>query len=122
MPKESSLPALPKQYKRKEAKVDSLVLDWFRENYPYSVAIEVKVGKNKALKHQEAALSQVQDGAFSFKIPDMGRLNPFDGFVLKGAHAYIVTCYGMTCDACRIDGNKKFSIKLKPPEGGNGCK
>ncbi len=106
------LPKLPKQYKRLESKIDSKVIEWFAKNYPYSVALEVKVGKNKLLDHQKITLNQVQDGIFAFKIPDMGRRNPFDGFVLKGAHAFVVTCYGNVCDAVRIDGGIKFVIKL----------
>lgn len=106
------LPKLTKQYKRKEAKIDGDVIKWFENNYPYSVALEVKVKGGKFLEHQEIALKQVQDGKFSFKIPDMGRRNPFDGFVLKGAHAYKVVCYGRTCDAVRIDGSNKFTFKV----------
>lgn len=104
---------LPKKYKRNEAKVDGLVLKWFEDNYPYSCAVEVKVGKNKLLPHQEIALKQVTDGAFSYKIPDMGVRNPFDGFILKGAHAFVVTCEGMTCTAHNIANDKEFLIHLK---------
>lgn len=105
-----NLPNLPKQYKRKEAKIDSLVLDWFLENYSEDVAVEVKIKGNKVLPHQEVALQQVTDGKFKYKIPDMGRKNPFDGVVLKKAHAYVVTCDGMNCVAV---GPKTFEIKLK---------
>lgn len=113
MPK---LPDLPKKYNRREAKIDGLVLDWFRENYPTSVALEIKIKGNKVLPHQALALRQVADGAFSYKIPDMGRRNPFDGFTLVNAHAYVVTCDGMVCEAESIDGKgwMKFELKKKP--------
>jgi len=106
------LPPLNKLYKRSEAKIDTPVLEWFANNYPYSVAIEVKVGKGKLLPHQELALNEVQDGEFYYKIPDMGRKNPFDGFVLKGAHAFKVVCTGKNCRATRIDDHVEFDFKL----------
>lgn len=101
-----NLPELPKKYKRREAKVDGLVMAWFKKNYPESVAVEVKVGKNKILPHQDAALSEVDRGVFVYKIPDMGRRNPFDGFVLKNAKAFVVTCDGMKCHAVGYHGEE----------------
>lgn len=109
---EIDLPNLPKQYKRKEAKIDSKVLDWFFYNYPDDVAIEVKIKGNKTLEHQDVALNQVQSGAFKFKIPDMGRRNPFDGVVLKKAKGFVVTCDGNKCVAYRIDGQETFDFSL----------
>lgn len=112
------LPTLPKKYKRREAKIDSLVLHWFEENYPKSVAIEVKIKGKKVLPHQEVALGKVQSGKFSHKLADMGRRNPFDGFVLKNADAFVVTCDGMDCTAV---GPTTFKIKLvsdNPVQGG----
>lgn len=106
-----TLPDLPKQYKRREADIDSLVLDWFLENYEEDVLIEVKIKGNKILPHQEVALQQVTDGRFKYKFPDMGRLTPGDGIVLKKAHSFLVTCEGMNCIAV---GPTKFNIKLKP--------
>ena len=61
------LPDLPKKYKRKEAKIDNIVIDWFRDNYPHSCAIEVKIKGNKILPHQELALKEVARGKFSHK-------------------------------------------------------
>lgn len=111
----SNLPSLPKKYNRQEAKIDGLVIDWFRENYPTSVALEIKVKGNKLLPHQRLALEQVGSGKFSYKIPDMGRRNPFDGFTLINAHAFLVTCDGMDCVAERVFTGEKFNIKLKKP-------
>lgn len=104
-----NLPNLPKQYKRKEAKIDGLVLDWFLNNYPNDVAIEVKIKGNKVLPHQELALKEVQEGHFKYKIPDLGRRNPFDGIVLKNAEAFVVTCDGNSCEAV---GSTTFKFKL----------
>lgn len=106
------LPPLPKKYNRKESKVDGLVINWFKENYPFSCAIEVKVGKNKLLPHQELALKEVTNGSFGYKIADSGIRLPFDGFVLKGAHAFVVTCVGMKCVARNIANDKEFNIDL----------
>jgi hypothetical protein len=106
-----NLPELPKKYKRREANIDGKVLDWFLENYDGDVAIEVKIKGNYALEHQEIALSQVNNGKFKFKIPDMGRRNPFDGIVLKKAEGFLVTCDGKNCIA--VSDKKTFSFKIK---------
>ncbi len=98
-------------YKRKEAKVDGLVIDWFANNWHKSVALEVKIKGNKALPHQELALKQVKEGRFKYKIPDMGRVNPFDGFVLVGADAFIVTCEGRKCVVKDMEG-RSFKIEV----------
>ncbi len=113
MRKQTELPPLPKRYNRKESKVDDLVDDWFYFNYPYSYAVEVKVKGNKALPHQVLALKEVQDGAFSYKLPDMGRRNPFDIFGIKGGHGFVVTCEGLSCEAVRIDNKSKFTFKIQ---------
>lgn len=108
-----NLPDLPKQYNRKEAKIDDKVGQWFLENYPEDVAIEVKVKGNKALPHQLIALWQVAKGIFKYKIPDMMRRNPFDIVILKKAHAYIVTCDGNKCHAVQIGGeSQEFDFKV----------
>lgn len=99
------LPQLPKKHQRKEAKIDSLVAKWFLDNYPDDVAIEVKIKGNKLLPHQEVALNQVNKGEFAYKIPDMGRKNPFDCVVLKKAKAFVVTCDGSLCEAKGLHGD-----------------
>ena len=107
------LPPLPKQYEREESKFDTPVIEWFAKNYPYSTAIECKTKKGKIEPHQKLALGEVQDGSFGFKIPDMGKRNPFDGFTLKGAHAFVVVCEGKSCHASRIDDHYEFDFKIK---------
>jgi hypothetical protein len=93
------LPELTKQYKRTESKIDGKVIDWFYNNYPETVAIEVKMKGGKIKPHQELALNEVNSGRFKYKIPDMGRRNPFDGIVLKNVKAFIVVCDGHDCIA-----------------------
>ena len=106
------LPDLPRKLNKREAKITPDVIRWFKENYKTSVALEIKVGKNKLLPHQEIALEQVQKGSFSWKIPDMGTRNPFDSFILKNANAFVVICDGRECEATRIDNKEKFKIFL----------
>ncbi len=103
------LPILPKARKHKEADITPLVKEWFVKNYPRSVALEIKVKGGRLKPHQAVALQQVQDGVFSFKIPDMGRLNPFDVFVLKDADAFEVWCDGNMCHAKGYNG-KEFDF------------
>lgn len=107
------LPSLPKKYRRAEAKIDSLVGEWFDKNYHRNWAVEVKIKGGKIKEHQDLALKEVQSGKFWWKIPDMGRRNPFDLFGLKDADAFVVTCDGLSCEAVGYNG-QSFSFKLKP--------
>lgn len=93
------MPELPRVLNKKEAKITPKVIKWFEENYPHTVAVEVKVGKNKVKDHQQKAIDQVNNGVFSWKIPDMGNRSCFDFFVLKDAHGFVVTCNDNVCEA-----------------------
>lgn len=106
------LPPLPRILKKREADVTPLVLAWFKENYPKSVALEVKVGKNKLLPHQEAALREVSRGSFSYKLLDSGARMPFDAFVLIDADAFLVICNKKTCQAFKPDKSFCFEFKV----------
>lgn len=86
---------------------------WFEENYPRSVALEIKIKGGKIKPHQEAALNQVAKGTFSYKIPDMGRRTCFDSFMLKDADPILVTCDGNTCEAINIKTNEQFIFEIK---------
>lgn len=108
----TTLPPLPRVLNKKEADITPDVFKWFRENYPYTVALEVKIKGGRMKPHQKVALDEVQRGVFSFKFPDMGRRNPFDGVVLHDAEAFVVTCDGRKCEAVRIDGEKSFFFKI----------
>jgi len=92
----NELPNLPRKNKRVEAKVDGPVLDWLSKNWPKSFAVEVKIRGGRVLPHQKVNLKKVAAGRFAYKIPDMGRQNPFDGFCLKDADALL----------CVVDGKK----------------
>lgn len=100
------LPNLPRKNKRLEANIDGLVAEWFLQNYPNDVAVEVKIEGNKTLSHQDIALEQVRVGKFKYKLPDMGRRNPFDFVVLKKAHPFIVTCRGRECEGLNLKTRK----------------
>jgi len=106
-----TLPDLPRTLKKREADITPHVLAWFKKNYPRSCAIEIKYGKNKLEDHQVTALAQVAKGSFTYKIPDMGRKNPFDGFLLKDADAVVVTCEKRTCDV-EVNKTHTFTIKV----------
>lgn len=83
------------------------VINWFENNWPSSVALEIKITGGKLKDHQHKALIQVQKGAFEYKIVDTGRRNPFDAFILKKAHAFLVVCKKTTCTV--IPYNKNIS-------------
>ena len=81
---------LPKKVKRKEADIDGKVAQFLYRHHPRSFALEVKVDGGKVLDHQTKALRQVATDTFKpLKLPDMGRRNPFDYVVLKGADAIL---------------------------------
>ena len=102
---------LPKKYKRTEAKVDGKVLNWLLKNYPNSFALEVKIKGGRVLEHQEKALKQVEHGRFAYKLPDMGRKNPFDGFGLIGADALLCVVDGKKVD-CRVNDTHSISFQI----------
>lgn len=107
-----NLPDLPKKRKHKEADITPAVIKWFEINYPYTCALEIKVKGGKAKAHQLSALQKVHDGFFAYKIPDMGRKNPFDAFILRKAKAFVVTCDGSDCEAKEMNGSW-FRFKIK---------
>lgn len=88
---------LPKKVKRKEALIDAQVAEKLIKYHPRrNWALEVKIKGNKLSQHQEAALRQVAHGRFLYKLPDMGRRNPFDYVYLGDADAIV----------CVVDGKK----------------
>lgn len=110
-----SLPPLPKKYERKEAKIDGRVADWFFNNWPRAVAIEVKITGGKTKPHQEAFLKKVSKReGFKYKFRDGGLRTPCDYIVFpKDAvvDAVLATCDGNICD-CVINGSEKLTIKV----------
>lgn len=63
-------------------------------------AIEIKHAKGMTLyansiqPHQRDALLRAKHGILRYKIPDMGRRNPFDGVILASIPAFVVVVYG----------------------------
>lgn len=88
-----TLPDLPRQLDKKEANVTRRVMKWIAKNWPRSAGIEIKIEDGKLADHQIESLQKVQRGKFVYKIPDMGRKNPFDAIFLKNADALIVRVY-----------------------------
>ncbi len=94
------LPPLPRSGgKKREAGITPKVLEWFRLNHKTSAAIEIKATATNSIPesalepHQRKALLDAQNGGLVWKIPDLGRRNPFDAFMLKGVPAYVVACF-----------------------------
>ncbi len=94
------LPDLPRSGgKKREAGCTPAVLAWFRLNHKTSAAIEIKATATNSIPesalepHQRKALTDAQNGSLEWKIPDLGRRNPFDAFMLKGVSAYVVACF-----------------------------
>lgn len=87
---------LPRVLNKREAKKTPEIMALLNE----TCALEVKQTKTSTLPanslaiHQYKALMEVHNGTFRYKIPDMGRRNPFDGFVLKAEKAIVVVIFG----------------------------
>lgn len=80
----------------KEKQLQSMFRNWLRANWKSSAAFELKICKTERFnlkciaEHQLGNLSMVQQGLFSYKLPDLGLQNPFDSFTLYKAEAYVV--------------------------------
>lgn len=106
------LPELPKKYSRKEAKIDGRVAQWFYDNHPHSVLLEVKIKGGKLKEHQERLLASVGKlGKFMYKFKDGGARTPLDYVILKNADAVLAVCDGNTCE-CTVNNKQKFTIKV----------
>lgn len=96
----STLPVLPPTKKKREQDVTPHVLQWFREHYKGSCALEIKVSATNSIpksalqSHQEAALKQVASSGLAYKIADVGfSKKPFDAFFLSYTEAFVVACF-----------------------------
>lgn len=107
-----SLPELPKLRKHKEADITPAIFKWFEGNYPKTVALEIKIKGGKIYPHQLSALKKVNEGCFAHKIADTGRRQPFDGFILKNADAFLVICEKNNCVAYSPEMEKKFTFSF----------
>lgn len=99
-PTTTDLPDLAPIRRKREASVTPKVIEWFRKNVDYSVAIEVKATKGRSIPssklqpHQKRALLDASEAiGLGHKIADTGRRLPFDAFVLKNTPAYVVACF-----------------------------
>lgn len=76
-------------------------------------ALEVKYANGKLKPHQEAALKQVEDGKFLYKIPDTGKRNPFDYIRLGDADAIVCTIHKNERDVtCRVNDIYEFNMRI----------
>jgi hypothetical protein len=95
---------LPKKVNRTESKIDSLVAEKLRKKHPHrNWALEVKVKGGCLKPHQIKALKRVENGKFMYKIPDMGRRNPFDIIYLGDADAIVCVADGRDVK-CEVNG------------------
>ena len=106
--------ALPKKVKRTEADLDSKVAERLSSVYAHpNWALEVKLWNNKPVPHQVAALKQVEDGKFMYKIPDQGKRNPFDYIRLGDADAIVCTIQKNKRDViCVANRHHEFSFRI----------
>ena len=106
---------LPRVLRKREAQKTSNILLHFN----YTCAIEIKQTRTDTLyansiqPHQRDALLAAKHGVLRYKIPDMGRRNPFDGIILAGVPAFVVVAYGdNTIVAIDIDALPSIAHKL----------
>ena len=108
---------LPKKKERVEADLDSKVAERVRAVHPHpNWALEVKIKgreKSKSSEHQGKALKQVENGKFLYKIPDMGKRNPFDYIRLGDADAIVCVIQENKRDVkCTVNGCYDFNIRI----------
>jgi hypothetical protein len=105
---------LPKKIKRSEADLDTKVAERVQAVHPHkNWALEVKLFGKQPKPHQVSALKQVEDGKFLYKIPDMGKRNPFDFVCLGDADAIVCTIQKNKRDVCCVvNGNYYFNVRI----------
>jgi len=109
------LPELPKKYERKEAKIDGRVADWFLNNWPRPVALEVKIKGGKLKEHQQRFLDKIANKlGFKYKFRDGSLRTPCDYIIFpigSEADGVVATCDGHLCE-CIINGTEVIQIKV----------
>lgn len=99
------MPPLPRILKKVEASRTPAIGKMMLEKYG-TCFWEVKMRGRKVLPHQRSNLEKcASDEGFYFKIPDTGRLQPFDGFCAKNAPSFIVW----------IERDRSVTIEKVPP-------
>ena len=105
---------LPKKVNRAEAKVDGKVAERLAKMHPFrNWVMEVKMKGGKLKEHQKRALRQVENGKFTYKIPDMGRTNPFDYIHLGDADAIVCVVDGKDVQCDVNGGTYEYKFKIK---------
>ena len=101
--------------KRREADLDSKVAAAVARVHKHpNWALEVKTHKGKVKDHQKKALKKVEDGKFTYKIPDMGQRNPFDYIHLGDADAIVCTIQKNERDVkCTVNSDAyQFNVRI----------
>lgn len=89
---------------KREADLTPKVVERLQKRHPHrNWALEVKMKGNKVSPHQQKALDQVENGKFTYKLPDMGRINPFDVIHLGDADAIVCVIDDKNCH-CEVNG------------------
>ncbi len=85
--------------RKREADCQTYFNKWVKNVYKKTAVFELKQTQGDSIPfsdvvpHQIAALEQVRNGTFVFKIPDAGFQNPFDSFCMTKMPAYVVFFY-----------------------------
>lgn len=110
----TKLPELPRKNKRTESEVDTKVAEKLAKIHPVrNWALEVKIKGGTLKPHQKTYLKQVENGNFKpYKIPDMGRQNPFDYIHLGDADAIVCTVDGKNVSCSINSGVAKLNFKI----------
>jgi hypothetical protein len=106
---------LPKKMNKREADLTPKVVEKLKKLHKFrNWALEVKMVGNKLAEHQKKALKQVEDGRFTYKIPDQGMRNPFDVIHLGDADAIVCYIDGETRKVdCQVNGGVlEYNFKI----------
>ena len=104
---------------KREAAITNSVLNWLRGETRGSCAVEIKHTRGEKnflmseLKEHQRDWLVAASGIFGcqYKIPDVGYgYNPFDGFILKKADAFVVIVYPKWTVAIQI--MKLVNVKM----------
>lgn len=108
-----NLPELPKGKKRTEAKIDGRVAQWFFDNHPNPVLLEVKMKGGEVKEHQQRLINTIsKERKFKYKFPDGRTRTPLDYIIVpSGLDAVLAVCEGRTCE-CVINNKKQLTIKI----------
>ncbi len=94
---------------KREANYQTYFNKWVKNVYKKTAVFELKQTQGDSIPfsdvvpHQVAALEQVRNGTFVYKIPDAGFQNPFDSFCLTKIPAFVVFFYAKSFHLISID-------------------